>query len=236
MEQLTFKVEAFEGPLDLMLHLIQKNKLDIFEVSVLALIDQYMAQIRAMRQMDMELASEFLAMAARLVHIKTVSLLPKHELGEELQNELIGELIEYQLVKQMAGLLSEQTLGFEMFESPGEPIEFDRTYTRTHPAEELYHAYIAAAGRGQRRVPPPNTSFRGIVAKRIVPVSSKVVFLMRTLRSKGKTTLRELFQPGDTRSDIVATFLALLELLKSERIKVSGRGDNPEIKMMDKRR
>ena len=96
MEKLSYKLEKFEGPLDLLLTLITKNKLNIFDIQISELCDQYMEQINRMKDLDMDVASEFLEMAARLVYIKTVSLLPKHEEADALKQELTGQLLEYQ--------------------------------------------------------------------------------------------------------------------------------------------
>ena len=86
MEKLSYKIEAFEGPLDLLLYLISKNKLNIFDIQISELLEQYLQQIDVMKERDMDVSSEFLEMAARLVHIKSVSLLPKHEEAEELKD------------------------------------------------------------------------------------------------------------------------------------------------------
>ena len=103
MEQLSYKLPDFEGPLDLLLHLIAKNKLQISEVRISSLLDQYLEQIEQMQAADLDVASEFLEMASRLVYIKTVYLLPKHEEAEALEKELVGQLLEYQICKEMAG-------------------------------------------------------------------------------------------------------------------------------------
>ena len=101
MEQLSFRTAEFEGPLDLLLHLIAKHKLDIYDVQISALLEQYMAYIRAAQDADLELASEFLEMASRLVYIKTVSLLPRHEEeSRQLKTELQGQLLEAQVCLQ----------------------------------------------------------------------------------------------------------------------------------------
>ena len=94
MEAISYKLSEFEGPLDLLLHLISKNKLNIYDIEISVLLAQYMEHIDKMKEKNMDVASEFLEMAARLVYIKTVSLLPKHEESEELKKELSGELIE----------------------------------------------------------------------------------------------------------------------------------------------
>ena len=93
MEQINYKLEVFEGPMDLLLSLISKHKLDIYDIPIMELVEQYTDYVRQMQEADMDVASEFLEMAARLVYIKTVSLLPKSEEAEELKRELTGELL-----------------------------------------------------------------------------------------------------------------------------------------------
>ena len=100
---LSYKLEGFEGPLDLLLQLIARNKLNIYDIPLLELIDQYMEQIRLLEEDQMEVGSEFLEMASRLLYIKTVSLLPKHEDVVKLKEELTGELLEYLVCQQNAG-------------------------------------------------------------------------------------------------------------------------------------
>ena len=156
MEQLSFRTAEFEGPLDLLLHLIAKHKLDIYDVQISALLEQYMAYIRAAQDADLELASEFLEMASRLVYIKTVSLLPRHEEeSRQLKTELQGQLLEYQVCKQMAAELGERGQRFRRFVRPPEKIEADTAYRLTHPVKLLCDAYRDAVGRGLRRLPPP---------------------------------------------------------------------------------
>ena len=112
MEKLNYKLEVFEGPMDLLLHLITKHKLDIYDIPIVELVEQYTSYVREMQEENMEVASEFLEMAARLVYIKTVSLLPVYEEAEELKNELRDELLEYRDCKILAGKLSRMTDGF----------------------------------------------------------------------------------------------------------------------------
>ena len=103
MEQLSYKIDVFEGPMDLLLHLISKHKLNINDIPIVELVNQYLDYVRQMQEQDFDIAGEFLEMAARLIYIKTVSLLPRHEEAEILKKELTGELIEYQDCKIMAG-------------------------------------------------------------------------------------------------------------------------------------
>lgn len=224
MEQLTFKVEVFEGPLDLLLHLIAKHKLDIRDIPIAELLEQYLSHIAAMRQHNLELSSDFLAMAARLVHIKTVSLLPGSEEGEELRRELSGELVEYQLCQEAAQRLSERYVGGLQFVRPPQDIPVDRTYRREHLPAELYRAYEMALLRAERRQPPRAAEFSPLVERRIVSVTAKILMVMRRLILRGKVALCALFAGEADRPERVATFLAVLELVKAGRVGVSDDG------------
>ncbi len=213
-----FKIDVFEGPLDLLLHLIAKNKLNINDIPISILVDQYIEQINFYKENNMDVASEFLEMAARLIYLKTVSLLPKHEDADALKSELTGELIEYQLCKQMADKLSQMTGGFKTTVREPVKIDIDKAYKRVHPADILIGYYFDAVGRGQRRLPPPSDAFAGIVSKKIVSVSSKIVHVLRKLWNGRSIRFYTLFSDAKSKSDIVATFLAVLELVKSKRI------------------
>ena len=182
MEKISYKLDVFEGPMDLLLHLISKHKLNINDIPIFELVEQYTSYVRQMQEADMDVASEFLEMAARLVYIKTVSLLPVYEEAEQLKKELTGELLEYRDCKIMAGKLSEQAKGFDFYWREPEEIEQDHTYTRIHEPEELFKAYIAAVGRGKRKLPPPIDVFKAIVAKKIVSVGSKISVIFSKLR------------------------------------------------------
>ena len=106
MEQINYKLEVFEGPMDLLLHLISKHKLNINDIPIVELVNQYLDYVRQMKNADFDVAGDFLEMAARLIYIKTVSLLPRQEEAERLKKELTGELIEYRDCKIMAEKLS----------------------------------------------------------------------------------------------------------------------------------
>lgn len=115
MDKLFYKLNAFEGPLDLLLHLIAKNKLNIYDINICELVKQYLDCINQMKEQSMDVSSDFLEMASRLVYIKSVSLLPKDEESEELKDKLSGELIEYRTVKLLSGELSKIADGFGKF-------------------------------------------------------------------------------------------------------------------------
>jgi len=233
---LSYKLESFEGPLDLLLQLIARNKLNIYDIQLTVLIDQYLEQIEAFREQNLEIASEFLEMAARLIYMKTVSLLPKHEEIDKLKEELTGELLEYQVCKQMAEKLGTMTGGFDRFVRNPTLPEFEQTYELIHTKDTIYLAYLAAVGRGQRRLPPPVTPFTKIVAKKIVSVSTKIVFVMRNLLKKGNSKLSNLYSTARSRSELVATFLAVLELCKANRVEISGDGQDADVKLIKGRK
>ena len=190
---LSYKLESFEGPLDLLLQLIARNKLNIYDIQLTVLFDQYMEQIELMKEQDLEIASEFLEMAARLIYMKTVSLLPRHDEIEQLKQELTGELLEYQICQQMAQKLGAMTDGFNSFIRRPEELDFEQTYEIIHKSDTLYLAYLAAVGRGQRRLPPSVAPFTKIVAKKIVAVSTKIVFVIRNLWRGGSKKLSALY-------------------------------------------
>jgi len=233
-EKFQYRLEAFEGPLDLLLFLITKHKLDIFAINISELLQQYMATLDAAGSFDeMEDASEFLEMAARLVYIKTAMLLPRHEdEGERLRAELQGELIEYQACKRIAGLLRLIDCGNKVFCRQPEKIDADLTYTIIHPTDDIARAYLSALGRKQRKLPPPVSAFREIVQTRVVPVASKAIVLLKKLYRHGTVRITELFEDGG-RSDRVAMFLALLELAKKGRIIIS---DDCDMVSLNRRR
>lgn len=234
MEKISYKIDVFEGPMDLLLHLISKHKLNIYDIPIVTLVEQYVEYVRQMQEEDMYVASEFLEMAARLVYLKSVSLLPVHTEAEELKTELQGELIEYRDMKAMAEKLSENTEGFSTFIRKQEKIEIDQTYRRFHEVGELLEAYISAAGKKLKQLPPPIEAFREIVVKKVVSVSSKISNIFKKLSSKSKkSNWKSMFNDAESRSDMVATFLALLELTKSKKIKVVGDGEEAEVELID---
>lgn len=229
---LNYKLEGFEGPLDLLLQLIARNKLNIYDIELTVLIDQYLRQIELFKAEEMELESEFLEMASRLLYIKTVSLLPKHDEIVQLKEELTGELLEYMVCQQMARKLALMQDGFDRFVRKPEELEFDKTYELTHSAEVMYLSYLAAVGRGQRKLPPSAAPFTKIVAKKIVAVSTKIVFIIRNLWTGSSKKLSSLYKTARSRSELVATFLAVLELCKANRVRVDGEADSAEITLI----
>lgn len=217
MEQISFKLEVFEGPLDLLLHLISKHKLNINDIPIVTLLDQYLEYIGRMSEQDMEIAGEFLEMAARLVYIKTVSLLPKHEEAEQLKKELQGRLIEYSLCKKAAEIMRERYIGNVNAVRKPMTIEFDNTYSVIHDPQVLIDTYLNISTRPPEEQIKTET-FNTITKKAIVSVTTKIIYVLRKLYKTGQCLMEGLFDGMTNRSERVATFLAVLELTKSGRI------------------
>ena len=230
-ETLSYKFDVFEGPLDLLLNLIAKNKLNIYDIPIAELLEQYMAQIHEMQAADMDVASEFLEMAARLVHIKSVSLLPKKEEEAALKQELTGQLLEYQQCKEAAMRLRER-FSLDGIVRAQADIPADLTYKRHHKPQELLSAYLSMLGK---KKPPesqkPEDTISKLITRRVVSVASQIVFVLRSLWKKRHVSLKELFRGKNDPSERVAAFLAVLELVKDKRLRVDGDGEDCEIKL-----
>ena len=230
-ETLSYKLDVFEGPLDLLLNLIAKNKLNIYDIPIAELLEQYMAQIHEMQAADMDVASEFLEMAARLVHIKSVSLLPKKEEEAALKQELTGQLLEYQQCKEAAMRLRER-FSLDGIVRAQADIPADLTYKRHHKPQELLSAYLSMLGK---KKPPesqkPEDTISKLITRRVVSVASQIVFVLRSLWKKRHVSLKELFRGKNDPSERVAAFLAVLGLVKDKRLRVDGDGEDCEIKL-----
>ena len=230
-ETLSYKLDVFEGPLDLLLNLIAKNKLNIYDIPIAELLEQYMAQIHEMQAADMDIASEFLEMAARLVHIKSVSLLPKKEEEAALKQELTGQLLEYQQCKDAAMRLRER-FSLDGIVRAQADIPADLTYKRHHKPQELLSAYLSMLGKKKPPEPQkPEDTISKLITRRVVSVASQIVFVLRSLWKKRHVSLKELFRGKNDPSERVAAFLAVLELVKDKRLRVDGDGEDCEIKL-----
>lgn len=232
-EQLQYKLDVFEGPLDLLLFLISKHKLNINDIPIFELVEQYIEYVRQIDDSDMDIASEFVEMAARLVYIKTVSLLPVHEEAEKLKQDLIGELIEYRDCKEVAKKLSMQDDGFNLFERKPMEIAPDLTYKRTHDSSELLKYLAMAVGRAKNKLPLKTESFGTIVNRKIVSVSSRISFIYERLVKKARLSFSELFCESTSVSQMVATFLALLEMVKEKQVEVDGELDTYTVRLAE---
>lgn len=213
MQELNFKLEVFEGPLDLMLSLIQKHKLNIRDIEISVLLEQFLIYLDQMQQADIEVAGEFMEMAAHLILIKSSALLPKTE-AESLKKELEGALIEYALCKAIADKLKERWRGSDVFVRKPMDIPIDSSYRRRHDVLELFNAVSLMSDRiRQTKLNSVPLSIKPIVAKSYVTIFTKIVYVLKKIRVKGSIEIKELYKK-QTRSEQVATFLALLEMSK----------------------
>ncbi len=235
MEQLNFKLEHFEGPLDLLLTLVKKNKVSIYDIPISVILEQYLAVMQEMQEMDLEVSSEFLVLAATLLQIKSRMLLPKPEEemedGVDPREELVRRLLEYSKVKAAAEYLRpRQSIGAAMFFKAPDLIErppAEWSYAGMTP-ENLIAAYKRAYQKLERRQPPPKHSFHGIVGHEKVSVREKVAGIWRRLVQKSRMKFKELFRGVKSRPEAVASFLAVLELIKLKKIRIE-YGENEDI-------
>ena len=238
-------MEDFEGPLDVIFLLLSKNKIEIQDVSITAILEQYLAYLDEMKRMDMEIASEFITMASHLMLIKTKMLLSAAE-AAEAQSEL--ELLRQSLIERQRRDAIEQIrtaitvlepmndIGRCIFTKEPEPIRRDAAYRYQHEPADLLRALDEISERNQRRLPPPTVNFKGIVGKEPYPVSRKAGEVIRTLVLRGIERLKNLFRGNRSRSEIVATFLAILDLCKNNSVSLEddNTGENPNVRLIKK--
>lgn len=215
MQELKFKLEVYEGPLDLMLSLIAKHKLNIYDIEISLLLEQFLLYLDQMKEADIEIAGEFLEMAARLIYIKSSALLPKHE-AEEMKKELEGVLIEYALCKQIAGQLQQSWCGDNVFVRQPVQVEENKAYLGIHDPDELFLAISNLNYKEAVRKAVPTV--KPVIAKSFVSVFTKIVYVLKKINDGHDVEVDSLYK-GQSRSDCVAIFLALLELSKNSRIK-----------------
>ena len=222
MEQtITFKLEDFEGPLDLLLYLVSKNKMNIYDIEIVALIDQYVSMVNGLPVYQMESASEFIEMAARLVQMKSYFLLPKSEEAERMKEELTGMLVEYSACKEVAAQLRSMAEGvYTVVREPAE-VELDTEYRLRHDVYLLAEAYNALQGRSRQKQPPRQEQFEPLTTAPFVSVTSRIIHVLRGLMTGRVRRLRQLFVKEGGRSQTVATFLAVLELVRAGRIAIA---------------
>ena len=237
------EMEDFEGPLDVIFLLLSKNKIEIQDVSITAILEQYLSYLDEMKRLDMEIASEFITMASHLMLIKTKMLLSAAEQAEAeseldlLRQSLIDrqrkEAIE-QIRIAVSVLEPRNEIGRCIFTKEAEPLRRDRAYRYKHEPLDLLKALDAIAERNSRQLPPPTVNFKGIVGKEPYPIGRKTVEVMRRLVLRGVERLKNLFKGNRSRSEVVATFLAVLDLCKTNSVTLEDdiNGDNPNVRLL----
>lgn len=223
------ELQDFEGPLDLILFLLGKNKMEIQDISISMICDQYLSWLDRRQQLDLEIASEFAAMASHLVYLKTRMLLSIED--EEAKSEmeaLIQSLEErrrgenYAYVKAMGEqLASLGEFGRSICVRGPEPLEPGEIHY-DHCPQDLLWAMAELQSRAERRLPPPRAAFQDIARHEPYPVEKKALDILRRLKEGGVTRFLQLFRGSRSRSEVVATFLAVLELCRSHVLQLAG--------------
>ncbi len=233
---LTVRLDAFEGPLDLLYHLIEKNEIDIYDIPIAALTEQYLAYLDAAEDTDMDGMSEFLLMAATLLEIKSKLLLPvpkQEEVeGPDPREELVQRLLEYKKIKDVTGTLKEReeeaALVFykaaddsvrKLKEQPPQELE---DLLLGVSMDDLYQAFQQVLARREVKVDRVRSSFRA-VQRDLFTIGEKMDFIrdLLILRPHGKTSFRSIFRENAGKMERVVTFLALLELIKQKEVRIT---------------
>ncbi len=229
--EISYKLESFEGPLDLLLHLIEKNKVNIYDIPIAEITDQYLDYVKHMEEESLDVVSEFLVMAATLLDIKARMLLPKevNEEGEEEdpRAELVARLLEYKTYKYMSMELKDMELDAEkiFYKSPTvpkevkeyeQPVDLDKLLDGVTLAK-LQQIFQSVMRRQQDKIDPVRSTF-GTIKKEPVSLEEKIASVMQYARTHRKFSFRTMLTKQKDRTEIVVTFLALLELMKIGKI------------------
>ncbi len=234
MAELTFYFEKliqnqddyddFDGPLDMMLLLLSRDKIEIQDISLSHLVDQYLAELSRRESMDMEMATEFTVMASHLVYLKTRMLLTVGDQRDEEVDTLLLALQkrqredQYNAVKWAADWLTEHAVGFDFLAKPPSPPE-GKDYKHQHEIAQLLDAYREVMARVELEQTPIMTAFEGIVGHEHFPVENSMEQVLIRLRHKGRMSFVDLLRECPTRSQRIAVFLAVLELCKDCKVK-----------------
>ena len=237
-------LEDFEGPLDVILELLSKNKIEIQDVSITAILEQYLAYLEEMKRLDMEIASEFITMASHLMLIKTKMLLSAAEQAEaenelDLLRQTLMERKRKEAMDQIRLAITEleprNEIGRNLFTKEPEPLKRELGYRYKHTVADLLRALDMITERNARQLPPPTANFQGIVGKEPYPIGKKTGEVLRQLVLRGVERMKNLFKGNRSRSEVVATFLAILDLCKTNAVTLEDdvNGDNPNVRLLD---
>ena len=221
MEKYEVKLDVFEGPIELLMHLIEKNKIDIYDIPITSLTEQYMDYLEQMKHFDIEIASEFLVMAATLLLIKSRMMLPKTHVEEEQEEdprqELLQRILEYQQFKQVSVVLEDKAVKQSRFFAR-EPLEIPVHHT---PPENLSVTELWEAFRRLVAVRKELTIPDVIVAQEEFRIEDQMIHILTLLTESEKNEIRfETIFISGLRSELIASFLAMLELIRRHRIVV----------------
>ena len=220
MESITYRLDQFEGPLDLLLTLIHKNKVNIEDIPIALICDQYMQYITEAQKMDMEIASEFIVMASDLMLIKSKLLLPREKEDEEdPRKQLTDTLLRYQQAKEAASIMHPLYALFSGRQiKDTDEISVDRTFVADQDAEKLYVAMKRIVDFNDALDNAQKNAFTPMIAKPIVPVEHKILQIMTRLTTNRYQTLEDFVSDSISLPDMIAIFLGVLELIKIRKI------------------
>lgn len=223
MEEMKYKLESFEGPLDLLLTLIKKNKVSIWDIPIVEITDQYLEAISGIEKAMLDNTGEFIILASQLLYIKSKMLLPKDEEEDEEdpREELAQRLYEYKKIKEASYEMRKSEFSSKhMVFREEEAIKFPiPEYNIDHTIDELIDAFDTILARRIRRAKPEKRAFYGIVGRELVSVDDMVIKIENVLQARRKVEFSSLFKPEDSRPEMIATFMALLEMIKLNRIR-----------------
>ena len=227
------KLEIFEGPLDLLLHLIHKNELDIFDIPITTIADQYLAYLDMMKALNISVAGDFLVMASTLIHIKSKMLLPglsDGDEGEDPRDEIIRPLLEYMRLKEMAEELSErEILGKDVFARQDSPLDQDQIDAEVPRLDVNLFQLIDAFKRIMDKIEPGADL---TVQHEKWTIKEKSQLIVSLLKKKGEMFFHEIFTEDRTVSELIVTFLALLELVHTGLVRVFQPSHNSGIRLV----
>ena len=223
-------LQDFEGPLDLILFLLSKNKIEIQDIPIALILEQYLAYLEERRQLDLDIASDFITMAAHLMYIKTRMLLSiEDEEAQSEMDELIASLKErqqkdtYMRIRTLTETLGPMgEFGRSIMTRNPEPMQHGKVYEYDHEKADLILAMQSVLDRGERMAPPPSAAFSEIIKREPYPVADKAGEIVKRLKHFGMTRFLLLFKGARSRSEIVATFIAVLELCRARVIRLVG--------------
>ena len=227
MDAITYKLEKFEGPLDLLLTLIHKNKVSISDIPIALICDQYIEYLNAANELNMDLASEFIVMASELMLIKSKLLLPKEEDDEkDPRAELADALLRYAQAKEAAQKLNPLYAFYSgrMVKDTDE-ISVDKSFVHDQDVADLCTAVRRIITHNNALEKAANTTFTPMISKPIIPVEIKIVSLLKKMKSRGCATLYDLLEGESSLPDLIASFLGVLELIKVGKLVVSDELD-----------
>ena len=234
MEKITYKLEKFEGSLDLLLHLIEKNKIDIFDIPIATITEQYFEYISKMEEANMDISSDFLVMAATLLEIKSKMLLPlvKNEEGEEIdpRQDLVERLLEYKKYKNLGMELSdyEDEAPEYMLKPPTIPSDV-KSYIPSIDYEELLkgidvnrlnEVFTEVLRRKRDSIDTMRANF-GKLEKEKVPLKDTILYVVKYANLNKKFNFKKLLEEQNDKTHVIVTFLAVLELMKVGRLKIT---------------